>query len=398
MFDITIIGAGIVGLATAHRLLEIKPGLRIAVFEKEKTVAFHQSSRNSGVIHSGIYYQPGSQKALNCRKGYDALLHFCKAHGIQHDICGKVIVATKKEELGLLDNIYQRGLANGLKGIRKIGPDELKEKEPYAQGIEAIWVPQAGIISYKSVAEKYLERINLAGAAVFLGEKVQKVVPGNSAVTVCTSHREIQTRQLIACSGLYADHVAKLTGEQLNLKILPFRGEYYELKKEKEYLVNNLIYPVPNPAFPFLGVHFTRMIEGGIESGPNAVLAFRREGYHLKDFEFKEFFEMIGFKGLRKLAAKYWRLELDEFHRSFSKRAFLKSLQKLIPAIGYDDIEIGRSGVRAQAVGNDGSLVDDFFIVEKGPVINVLNAPSPAATASLAIGERIANTALRKHT
>ena len=322
MYDITIIGAGIVGLATAYRLLQQKPSLKIAVVDKEPEVAAHQTGHNSGVIHSGIYYKPGSQKAQNCREGYAALLEFCRKHDIPHEICGKVIVATRNEELGLLDNILERGLANGLEGIRKISAAELKEIEPHTNGKAAIWVPQAGIISYKRVAEKYLELIQQLEAKAFLGEKVIGIRSGNPVV-VQTEKRELTTRLVINCAGLYADKVAEMAGEKLNLMVIPFRGEYYKLAPEKQYLVRNLIYPVPNPAFPFLGVHYTRMIEGGIEAGPNAVLAFRREGYSRWDIHAGELVEILAFPGFRKLAAKYWRGELDEMNRPFLKKGLV---------------------------------------------------------------------------
>jgi len=395
-YDTLVIGAGIVGLATAYQLLQKKQGIKLAVIDKEGTIAAHQTSHNSGVIHSGIYYKPGSLKAQNCREGYRALLKFCGEYSIPHEVCGKVIVATKAEERGLLEQIYQRGMANGLEGIRKISPTELKEIEPHAKGVEAIWVPQAGIISYKSVAEKYRELIENLGGEVFLGSKVIDIQNSPQEKTVVTGTREFKTGLIVNCAGLYADKIAELSGERLDVKVIPFRGEYYELAKEKQYLVRNLIYPVPNPAFPFLGVHYTRMIEGGIEAGPNAVLAFRREGYSRWDFHAGEFSEILMFKGFQKLAAKYWRLELDELHRSFSKRAFVKALQHLVPEAGYDDLHRGGAGVRAQAVDKNGNTVDDFLIMEKAQIINVINAPSPAATSSLAIGETIANIAMRK--
>ncbi|MEK7255617.1 MAG: L-2-hydroxyglutarate oxidase [Bacteroidota bacterium] len=396
MYDVAIIGAGIVGLATGYRLLKEKPGLKIAILDKEETVAAHQTSHNSGVIHSGIYYKPGSLKATICRQGYQDLLVFSKEFGIPHDVCGKVIVATKEEERGLLDGIFQRGIANGMQGIKKISPAELKEIEPHASGVEAIWVPQAGIISYKKVAEKYLELIAERGGEAFLGNKVIDIKLEKNQVRLVTSQREIASRLVINCAGLYADKVAEASGKKLHIKVLPFRGEYYLLAKEKQYLVRNLIYPVPNPAFPFLGVHYTRMIEGGIEAGPNAVLAFRREGYSRWNFHLGEFSEILAFPGFRKLAAKYWRLELDELHRSFSKKAFVKALQHLVPEVGFNDLEKGGSGVRAQAVDANGNLIDDFYFVESQNIINVINAPSPAATASLAIGKTIADMALRK--
>jgi L-2-hydroxyglutarate oxidase len=398
MHDITIIGAGIVGLATAYKLNLARPGLRIVILDKENTVAAHQSSHNSGVIHSGIYYKPGSLKALNCRKGYAELLRFCRQYDIPHEVCGKVIVATKKEESVLLDNIYQRGIANGMTGIRKISAGELKEIEPYARGVEAIWVPQAGIISYKSVAEKYAQLLAESGATLILQAAVDGFAIKKSEAVTKTTQGDFSSRIVVNCAGLYADQVAKMSGQRLNVQVLPFRGEYYVLKKAKEYLVNNLIYPVPNPAFPFLGVHFTRMIQGGIEAGPNAVLAFRREGYSRWDFHAGECMETLAFKGFRRLAAKYWQVELDELHRSFSKRAFVKALQNLLPDIAYNDLERGGAGVRAQAVDDKGNLVDDYLILQNENFLNVINAPSPAATSSLAVGETIADIALKKLT
>lgn len=395
-YDVAIIGAGIVGLATAYRLKKIKPGLKVAVVDKENAVAAHQSSHNSGVIHSGIYYKPGSLKAQNCREGYRDLLAFCSEHGVPYEICGKVIVATKNEERPLLDQILQRGRANGLEGLEKIGPEALKEIEPHAAGLEAIRVPQAGIISYRQVAEKYAERFTANGGEVFLGEKVTGIETGSREVILATPGLEIRSRLVVNCAGLYADKIAAMTGVSTGIQMLPFRGEYYVLSKAKQHLVRHLIYPVPNPAFPFLGVHYTRMIEGGIEAGPNAVLAFRREGYSRWDFHAGEFLEMIAFPGLRKLAAKYWRIELDELHRSFSKRAFVEALQHLVPEVGYDDLERGGAGVRAQAVDKNGNLIDDFYFIENQNIINVINAPSPAATSSLAIGKTIAGKALGK--
>ncbi len=396
MHDVTIIGAGIVGLATAYQLQQKKKGITVTVLDKEKQVAEHQTGHNSGVIHSGIYYKPGSLKALNCKKGYAQLLTFCKEHNIQHEICGKVIVATKEAERGLLDQIHKRGIENGLTGLKKLSSEELKEREPHTAGIEAVLVPQAGIINYRRVAEKYRELIENNGGKVLTGQKVVDVASQNGLVTAITEKQEFQSHLLINCAGLYADKIARKCGQQVDAQILPFRGEYYVLAKEKQHLVNHLIYPVPNPAFPFLGVHYTRMIEGGIEAGPNAVLAFRREGYSRWDFHLGEFAEILSFRGFRKLASKYWRLELDELHRSFSKAAYVKALQHLIPEVGYDDLKRGGSGVRAQAVDKNGNTVDDFMILENHTFINVINAPSPAATASLSIGETIAEIALKK--
>lgn len=395
-FDVTIIGAGIVGLATAFQLSEKQPKLKICIIDKEKQVATHQTGHNSGVIHSGIYYKPGGSKALNCKKGYGMLLDFCEKHGVRYELCGKVIVATREEERPLLDNIYQRGLQNGLQGIQKIGPEVVKEKEPYVRAVEGIWVPQSGIINYKEVAEKYLELIQQRGAEIKLGEKLQGIQHSNGHLVVETQKSTIHTKMLVSCAGLYADKVAKMAGLDPGVKIVPFRGEYYELVKEKEYFVNNLIYPVPNPNFPFLGVHYTRMITGGIEAGPNAVLAFKREGYSRWNFQADEFFETLTYRGFQKVAAKFWKTGMGELHRSYSKRAFVKALQHLIPDVGFDDLKRGNAGVRAQAIAPDGSLVDDFLILEHQRMVHVCNAPSPAATSSLAIGEHVAEKVLKQ--
>jgi (S)-2-hydroxyglutarate dehydrogenase len=395
-YDVVIVGAGIVGLATAYKITQAQPKLRIAVIEKERAVALHQTGNNSGVIHSGIYYKPGSLKALNCKKGYEELLVFAKEHGIAHDICGKVIVATDKSELTALDNIFKRGIENGLQGIRKISPDEVKNIEPYVKSVEGIWVPQTGIIDFPAMARKYAELIENQGHSIFFNRKVIKISPNKDATIVCTEGGDIETKLLINCGGLQADTLAKMTRPKTDIQILPFRGEYYELKKEKQYLVKNLIYPVPNPNFPFLGVHFTRMIHGGIEAGPNAVLAFKREGYNRKDFNIKELGATLLHPGFRKIAVKYWREGLDEMYRSYSKQAFVKALQKLIPDIQMEDVREGGAGVRAQACDAAGNLIDDFLILEHDKIIDVCNAPSPAATASLAIGETIAQRALAR--
>lgn len=395
-YDITIIGAGIVGLATAYQLSERHPDLKICIVEKEKDVALHQTGHNSGVIHSGIYYKPGGTRAVHCRRGYQLLLEFADTHHIEYDICGKVIVATNAQEQIKLDEILKRGIANGLEGIRKISRTELLEIEPHAQGgVEAIWVPQAGIIHYRDVAKKYLEILKNRGATVIFDAKVQQIRQSNMESVVITGQKEVTSRSVVNCAGLYSDKVAQMTAPHQDIQILPFRGEYYDIVPEKQSLVRNLIYPTPNPNFPFLGVHFTRMIKGGIEAGPNAVLAFEREGYHRWDFDAKEFFETLAFPGFRKIAAKYWRDGWEEMKRSYLKSAFVKSLQKLVPEIQSEDLQPGGAGVRAMACDAQGNLIDDFLIFEDGKVINVCNAPSPAATASLAIGETIAGKTLK---
>lgn len=393
--DVIIIGAGIVGLATAYRLLEKNPALNICVLEKESDAAAHQTGHNSGVMHSGIYYKPGSLKATNCVNGYNQLKTFAEQHSIPFDICGKIIVAVKQEQLPALERIYERGVQNGLAGLKKISSGAIKEVEPHVTtGIQAVVVPQAGIINYKTVAKKLAALILQKGGNIIFNAKAEKIQLNGSEVVVQTTAGDFTGALLINCAGLYSDTVARLTHPALEMRIIPFRGEYYVLKKEKEYLVRNLIYPVPDPNFPFLGVHFTRMIEGGIEAGPNAVLAFRKEGYALSDFHAGEFFETLGWPGFRKIAFKYWQTELRELHRSFSKAAFVKALQDLIPEITPADVTSGGSGVRAQAVDRVGNLVDDFAILEGQRVLNVCNAPSPAATSCLSIGAHIAEKAV----
>ncbi len=394
MYDITIIGAGIVGLATAYQLLAQQPDLKICIIEKEAGPAQHQTGHNSGVIHSGIYYPPGGTRALHCQRGYRLLLEFAQMHDIPHDICGKVIVATNEAENARLDTILERGFANGMTGIRRISREELLEKEPHATGgIAAIWVPQAGIIHYRTVAEKYLDIVQSQGATAHFQAKVQQIKIQERELVVVADKVEAITRLVINCAGLYSDKVAALSAPPRGIQILPFRGEYYNLKPERQYLVRNLIYPTPNPNFPFLGVHFTRMIQGGIEAGPNAVLAFRREGYHRSDFHAQELLETLAFSGFRRIVRKYWRDGLAELKRSYFKSAFVQSLQTLVPDIRAEDLTPGGAGVRAMACDATGNLIDDFLIFEDDRVINVCNAPSPAATASLAIGETIAGKA-----
>lgn len=394
--DFIVIGAGIVGLSTAYHLKKINPACSVLVLEKEHEIALHQTGHNSGVIHSGIYYKPGSLKAINCKKGYADLLSFCDQHEVKYDLCGKIIVATAPAELPMLDAIYERGVANGLEGIKKIESQEIKEIEPHCAGIAGIWVPQTGIIDYKEVAQKYAELFVNMGGEIRFGQKVQKIINNPNQSIVQTETAEFLAHQLINCAGLYSDKVAKMTQKNIDTQIIPFRGEYYMLKKDKEYLVNNLIYPVPNPNFPFLGVHFTRMVHGGVEAGPNAVLAFAREGYTNKQVNVTEFAEIVKYRGFQKVAIKYWKDGLYEMYRSYSKTAFTKALQRLIPEIQKDDLEIGNAGVRAQACDSKGNLIDDFLIFEEQNVINVCNAPSPAATSSLAIGNSIAKLALSK--
>ncbi len=396
MFDVTVIGGGIVGLATALQIQKAKPSLKILLIEKEDKLALHQTGNNSGVIHSGLYYKPGSLKAINCIKGYHLLISFCKENEIPFDLCGKIVVATEERELPLLENLFVRGQQNGLENLKKLSKEELREHEPHVHGLEGIFVPQTGIVDYTSVALKYAEILQKNGAVIKLGERVMKINNQASQSEVVTNKSSYAAKLVINCAGLYSDRVARLTVADLNVKIIPFRGEYFILKKEKEHLVKNLIYPVPDPNFPFLGVHFTRMAKGGVEAGPNAVLAFRREGYKKSDINLAELTESLAWPGFQKVAAKYWRTGFGEMYRSFSKAAFTKALQKLIPEIKENDLTEGGAGVRAQACSRDGGLVDDFLILEEKNVINVCNAPSPAATSSLAIGETIASLALKR--
>ncbi|GAX89019.1 L-2-hydroxyglutarate oxidase [Effusibacillus lacus] len=388
MYDFVIVGGGIVGLSTALALQRRYPNSKVAVLEKEDGWAQHQTGRNSGVIHSGIYYKPGSYKAKFAREGSQAMVEFCEQHSIEHEICGKVIVATKPDELPLLENLLQRGLANGL-AIKKIGQAELKEIEPHVNGLEAIWVPMAGIVNYKRVCETIASLLQKQGVALYLSTRVVRIQEVSDGLRIFSDKDSIKTRYLINCAGLHSDRIAKLGGIQTDMKIIPFRGEYYNLKPEKRYLAKNLIYPVPNPNFPFLGVHFTRMIGGHVEAGPNAVLSFKREGYTKTDFDLRDFTEVMCYPGFWKLASKYWREGVEEMLRSFSKAAFVRSLQKLIPEITENDLEPAPAGVRAQALKPDGGLVDDFHILEGKNCIHVCNAPSPAATASIIIGKEI---------
>lgn len=395
-YDVVVIGGGIVGLATALQLQNANPNIKLLLLEKEEALALHQTGNNSGVIHSGIYYKPGSLKATNCIRGYHQLIEFCQLNAIPFELCGKIIVATSQEEIPLLNNLYERGQQNGLTGLKKINKEELKEYEPHVNGIEGVVVPQTGIVDYKLVAKKYGELIQTKGGEIHLGERVIEIQENESVSVVVSQKESYTTKLVINCCGLYSDKVARLTAPDLDLKIIPFRGEYFKLKKEKEYLVKNLIYPVPDPSFPFLGVHFTRMMGGGVEAGPNAVLAFRREGYKKSQIHLGELAESLAWPGFQKVAFKYWKTGMGEMYRSFSKAAFVKALQKLIPEIQKDDLVEGGAGVRAQACDRNGGLVDDFMIVEKKHVINVCNAPSPAATSSLAIGETIAQLATKR--
>jgi L-2-hydroxyglutarate oxidase len=390
-YDIIIVGAGIVGLGTALQINRTRPSARILILEKESHVAAHQTGHNSGVLHSGLYYKPGSLKAKNCVEGYTAMVEFCREHGVKHDICGKIVVATTQDEIPLLKNLHERGIANGLKGLRKLSAGELKEIEPHVAGIEGLFVPQTGIVDYKDVCEKMRELLEARGVQIRFNEAVRNIFATPEGTIVETSAGTYRSKLLVTCAGLHSDRVARMTVPELPLRIIPFRGEYYKVKKEKQYLVKNLIYPVPNPAFPFLGVHFTRMIHGGIEAGPNAVFAMKREGYTRTSIDMKDLWESISWPGFRSVAKKYWRTGMGEYYRSVNKHAFTSALQKLIPEIRAEDLIEGGSGVRAQACDIQGGLLDDFYILDKKNIVHVCNAPSPAATSSLSIGKAIAS-------
>jgi len=393
--DIIIVGGGIVGLATAHRLLEANSALKIALFEKEKMVSMHQTGNNSGVIHSGLYYKPGSLKAKNCIEGYHQLIDYCRQQEIPFELTGKIVVASTPDQRPQLENLYQRGQENGLDGLKKLSLEEMREHEPHVSGVEGMWVPQTGIVDYRAVAAKLAQGIQANGCEMHLGEKVINITKGLTYSIVETEKAVYEAKLIINCAGLYSDQVAQWTQkEPLDVRIVPFRGEYFKLRKEKEYLVKNLIYPVPDPNFPFLGVHFTRMMRGGVEAGPNAVLAFKKEGYKKLGIDAKELWDTLTWPGFQKVAIKYWETGLGEMYRSFSKEAFTKALQVLIPEIQINDLVEGGAGVRAQACDRNGGLLDDFSIVQDEKVINILNAPSPAATSSLSIGKTVADMAL----
>jgi (S)-2-hydroxyglutarate dehydrogenase len=386
--DVAIIGGGIVGLATAYQLTRELPGRRVVVLEKEPELAMHQTGHNSGVLHSGIYYKPGSLKAINCRQGKKLMEDFCAAEGISYEICGKVIVAIDERDLPAMDRIFERGQANGVK-CEVIDRARLSELEPHAAGIKAIHVPEAGIVNYKQVCQRLAERVREREGQVLTSARVTKMERNGEAVIVTTASEQVEAKQVVNCAGLHCDRVTAMSGQVPDAKIIPFRGEYYELTPEAEHLCKNLIYPVPDPNFPFLGVHFTRMVVGGVECGPNAVLALAREGYRKTDVNLSDLAETLGYSGFRKLAAKFWKTGLGEMWRSASKAAFVKALQRLVPEIRAEHLHAAPAGIRAQAVLPDGSMVDDFLIQEADRVINVNNAPSPAATASLNIGKTI---------
>ena len=398
VYDVAIIGGGIVGAATLYKLQKKNPLLKIVLLEKEKCVADHQTGHNSGVIHSGLYYKPGSLKAKNCVSGRHELVAFAKEHNIAHDVCGKVVVATKQSELQYMDKIFQNGVANNTEGLERITAEQIKDIEPYVEGIAGLWVPCTGIIDFRGATAKMVElAIALQPESKLLLEhEVIDVQKGESISTVVTNKGNIQAKYLVFCAGLQADRLARKDGVNLIEQVVGFRGDYYELTEEAKKKVRNLIYPVPDPAFPFLGVHFTRMTNGDVECGPNAVFTFKREGYGKTDFSLRDTYDALTYKGTWKLFLQNMSYGMNEYRRAFSKKLFLKTLQVMIPSLTMDDIVPGRAGVRALLLGEDGDTRDDFRIEYHGRSIHVLNAPSPAATASLAIGGYIAEEA-EKH-
>ncbi len=395
--DVIIIGGGIIGLSCGMKLLERQPRLKVCILEKEDGIAKHQTGNNSGVIHSGIYYKPGSLKAKNCLEGYRMLLDFCENEDIKYDICGKIILAVEERERETLHFLFNRGKENGLENLRLISREEIQELEPHAKGIEAIHVPQTGIVSFIEISEAYTRNIRIKGGEVFLSEKVIGIKGcSKNGLEVITESNVYNGELVINCAGIYSDDIARLTGNNVSMKIIPFRGEYYKIREASKHLIKNLIYPVPDPSLPMLGVHFTRLISGEIEAGPNAVFAFSKEGYRKTDIVLKELFGSLFYPGFRRLAGKYLKTGIMEIRRSFSKKLFTRSLQRLVPEIREEDIERAGAGVRAQACDISGKLIDDFIFTEGDGIINVLNAPSPAATSSLSIGETIAGMALER--
>jgi L-2-hydroxyglutarate oxidase LhgO len=394
IFDVAVIGGGIVGLATAMALLARKPG-GVVVLEKEEGVAAHQTGHNSGVIHSGLYYKPGSLKAETCVRGRLALERFCEERGIAWERCGKIVVATKPEQVPQLEELERRGRANGLAGMRRLRAEEIRDYEPHAAGIDALHVPETGIVDYKAVARAYADVVRERGGEVRTGARVIAIARREGVHVIETTRGEVRARTLVNCAGLHCDRIARMCGVEPGVRIVPFRGEYYELENGRTSLVRDLIYPVPNPDFPFLGVHFTRMIGGGVEAGPNAVLAFKREGYTRTSFALGDAMSTATFGGFWRMASKYWRTGVYEMWRSWSKRAFVEALRALVPEIAESDVRAAGAGVRAQALLPSGALVDDFHVVEAEGQVHVLNAPSPAATASIAIGESVASRVAR---
>jgi L-2-hydroxyglutarate oxidase len=393
-YDVAVIGGGIVGAATAMALTE-RSRASLVVLEAEPALAAHQTGNNSGVIHSGLYYKPGSLKAMNCASGREEMYRFCERHQIPHERCGKLVVATSAAEVPALDELERRGRANGLQGLARLGPSGIREREPAVVGVAGLHVPQTGIVDYVTVTETFASLVKAAGGDVRTSARVGRVLRGAGGLVLETASGTVECRALVNCAGLQSDRVARMCGVDPGLRIVPFRGEYYELVPARHHLVRNLIYPVPDPRFPFLGVHFTRMIHGGVEAGPNAVLAFRREGYRRTSFSVGDTADLFTYAGFWRMAAKYWRMGVGEMYRSASTGAFVRALQRLIPELTAADLKPGGAGVRAQALEPTGALVDDFRIVEADRMIHVLNAPSPAATASISIGRTIADMAVR---
>lgn len=389
MYDIAVLGGGIIGLSTAYECLLRFPDKRILVLEKENSLALHQTGKNSGVIHSGIYYKPGSMKAINCRIGINKLIQFCDRYQIPYELCGKLIVATTDDEIPALNDLYKRGLDNGISDLEIIKHEQIKEVEPHVFGIKGILSPSTGIVDYREVCLKCAEYIRDNDGEIKLSTKVLNIVQQSKENIIVTNRGDYKSKIVINCAGLFSDRIARLTQNKTNIQIIPFRGEYYKLRDEKKYLVKNLVYPVPDPKFPFLGVHFTRRIDGSIEAGPNAVLAFAREGYRKYDINLGDLSEILTNPAFWKLGKKYWKVGTSEMLRSFFKSLFVKSLKKLVPKINKQDIIAGGSGIRAQALLNNGKLLDDFKVLRNENIIHVLNAPSPAATGSFAIAENI---------
>lgn len=397
-YDVIVVGGGIVGLASAYKLQQRSPGLRVLVLEKEARFAAHQTGRNSGVIHSGLYYKPGSEKARRCVEGRRELLAFAREHRIPHEVCGKLVVATEERELPPLQQLFERGLRNGVEGLERVGPEEIREREPFCVGLAALWVPCTGIIDFRATTEalaRLLSALQPASRAL-TGHEVRGIERGAQGSVVYTSRGSFRGRHLIFCGGLQSDRLARLDGvRELDMRIVGFRGDYYDLTERGRHKVRSLIYPVPNPAFPFLGVHFTRMTDGGVECGPNAVFVFEREGYSRLSFSLRDTFDALSYVGTWRLLRRHWRFALDEYRRAFSKRRFLAQLRRLIPSLELEDIAPGRCGVRAMALAPTGEMLDDFEIEYRQGSIHVLNAPSPAATSALAIGGAVEELARR---
>jgi (S)-2-hydroxyglutarate dehydrogenase len=393
LYDVAIIGGGILGLSSARHLLGQHPGLRVLVIEKGSEVAGQQTGHNSGVIHSGIYYRPGSLKAQFCVDGRNSIVEFCEQHGIAFERCGKLIMASREEELPRMETLFERGKANGVEGLEMVGPERIAEIEPHVSAIKALWSPSTAIVDFSAITREYARQFSEAGGTLELNTRVTAITPRGDSVVIETDKGERQAKHLINCAGLHSDRIARLMGVEIDLQIVPFRGEYYTLRKEREHLVKGLIYPVPDPDLPFLGVHFTRNVKGYVEAGPNAVLATAREGYRKRDLDIGDFSETLRFPGFWRVARREWKTGIKEVNRSLRKSVFTQDLQKMIPEIESDDLTTGGSGVRAQAVRRDGTLLDDFAIERTERAVHVLNAPSQGATSSLEIGKYIAGLA-----